>query len=70
MSVHKSLKAVGGLTRMRNVYTRAERVAILQREGRLSPEAGVIHLPKTKVQKLIKRAKKKKESTEEQKTEE
>ena len=69
MSVHKSLKAAEGLRRTRNVFTRAERVEILIREGRLSEEDDVIGLPKTKVPKLIKRAKVKKKKEEAEGTE-
>lgn len=70
MSVHKSLKVPGGLVRARNVFTRAERVAMLIREGRLSEDDDVVHLPKTKVPKLIKKGKAKKKKEEEAKTEE
>ena len=69
MSVHKSLKQAGGLQRVRNVFTRAERVAILLRDGRLKEGEGVIGLPKTKVPKLIKKAKAKKKKEEEVGTE-
>ena len=48
MSMDKSLKKGGGLTRERNVLTRAERLLILQEDGRWKPEQGVFNLPKTK----------------------
>jgi small basic protein (TIGR04137 family) len=48
MSMDKSLKKGGGLTRERNVLTRAERLALLQEDGRWTPEKGVFNLPKTK----------------------
>jgi small basic protein (TIGR04137 family) len=52
MSIDKSLKKGGGLTRARNVLTRAERMAVLQEEERWSPEKGVFNLPKTKYRRL------------------
>ena len=48
MSLDKSLKKGGGLTRARNVLTRAERLAVLQEDERWLPSAGVFNLPKTK----------------------
>ncbi len=52
MSIDKSLKKAGSLTRSRNVLTRAERLAILQEEERWLPTAGVFNLPKTKYRRL------------------
>src|SRR5262249_34005517 len=52
MSIDKSLKKAGGLTRARNVLTRAERLAVLQEDERWSPEKGVFNLPKTKYRRL------------------
>ncbi len=60
MSIHKSLRSGSGLTRARNVLTRAERVERMTREGRLKPGDPVIGLPKTKVFKAKKVKKKKK----------
>jgi len=60
MSIHKSLRSSSGLTRARNVLTRAERVERMTREGRLKPGDSVIGLPKTKVFKAKKVKKKKK----------
>ena len=40
MSIDKSLKKAGGLTRARNVLTRAERLALLQEDERWTPEQG------------------------------
>lgn len=48
MSMDKSLKKGGGLARERNVLTRAERLFLLQEDGRWTPEKGVFNLPKTK----------------------
>jgi small basic protein (TIGR04137 family) len=52
MSIDKSLKKGVGLTRARNVLTRAERLAVLQDEERWAPEKGVYNLPKTKFRRL------------------
>jgi small basic protein (TIGR04137 family) len=52
MSIDKSLKKGVGLTRSRNVLTRAERLALLQEEDRWRPEKGVFNLPKTKSRRL------------------
>jgi small basic protein (TIGR04137 family) len=61
MSVHKSLRSASGLSRSRSVLTRAERITILMRDGRLAEGAMVIGLPKTKVVKAKPKGKKKKE---------
>jgi small basic protein (TIGR04137 family) len=52
MSIDKSLKKASSLTRARNVLTRAERLAVLQEDGRWAPEKGVFNLPKTKYRRL------------------
>ena len=52
MSIDKSLKKGGGLTRARNVLKRAERLALLQEDERWTPEKGVFNLPKTKYRRL------------------
>jgi small basic protein (TIGR04137 family) len=52
MSIDKSLKKAGGLTRARNVLTRAERLAVLQEDERWTAEKGVYNLPKTKYRRL------------------
>ena len=52
MSIDKSLKKAGGLTRARNVLTRAERLALLQEDDLWSPAKGVFNLPKTKYRRL------------------
>jgi small basic protein (TIGR04137 family) len=52
MSIDKSLKKGIGLTRARNVLSRAERLAVLQDEERWTPEKGVFNLPKTKFRRL------------------
>ena len=52
MSLDKSLKKSGNMTRARNVLTRAERLAVLQEDERWAPEKGVYNLPKTKYRRL------------------
>ncbi len=52
MSLDKSLKKSASLARVRNVLTRAERLAILQEDDRWTPEKGVLNLPKTKYRRL------------------
>jgi small basic protein (TIGR04137 family) len=52
MSIDKSLKKAGGLTRARNVLTRPERLALLQEDERWTPAKGVFNLPKTKFRRL------------------
>lgn len=61
MSIHKSLKTAGKLVRARNVLTRAERIDILEKRRVWTPENGIYALPKTKVPKIKKGGKKKKE---------
>ena len=66
MSVHKSLKVRGKLTRMRNVLSRAERIAIMEKNRVWEAGDPVYGLPKTKVSKVKKGGKKKKKEEEEE----
>jgi len=52
MSIDKSLKKGGGLTRARNVLTRPERLALLQEDEKWKAVNGVYNLPKTKYRRL------------------
>ena len=52
MSLDKSLRKAGGLSRQRNVLTRPERLALLQEDEKWKPETGVYNLPKTKYRRL------------------
>ncbi len=52
MSLDKSLKKASGMSRSRNVLTRAERLAVLQEDEKWKPEVGVYNLPKTKYRRL------------------
>jgi small basic protein (TIGR04137 family) len=66
MSMHKSLSAKGRLKRHRNVLTRTERISKLEQEERWKQEANsVFSLPKVRVIRLKKGAKKKEEKAEE-----
>lgn len=56
MSVDKSLVSRVSMTRARNVYSRAERLEILKKEGRLG-DGQVLGLPKTRVEKVLKKVK-------------
>lgn len=65
MSIHKSLKLGNQLARARNVHTRAERMAKMIEEGKLTEEDSVFGLPKLKVRfKAIGKKKKKKKEAE------
>ncbi len=57
MSIDKSLVVRGRLGRSRSVYSRAERVKILEEEGRWSQEESVFGLPKVKSVRLKKKPK-------------
>ncbi len=65
MSVDKSLVSKLAMSRSRNVYTRTERLEILKREGRLRSDGSVLGLPKTRVEKTMKRVKVKEKKAEE-----
>lgn len=50
MSMDRSLKVHGGLTRTRSVLSRSERIAMMTDEGKFDPAANSpLGLPKTKV---------------------
>lgn len=50
MTMDPTLKTHGGMTKLRSVLTRAERIARLVDEGKFDPEAdSPLGLPKTKV---------------------
>ena len=59
MTIDKSLKIRSGAARSRNVLTRAERLALLQKNDRWSEGDGVLGLPKVKVMKVALKKKKK-----------
>ena len=64
MSVHNSLVPKSTLQRGRNVYTRAERLQILAKDGLWDEEKSVFGLPKVKTVVVEKGGKKKKKAPE------
>lgn len=63
MSIDKSLKRKGGMTRQRCVLTRAERILKMMENGSFA-ERSPFGLPKTRVQKIALKKKVKKEAAE------
>ena len=57
MSIHKSLKVNSGLVRARNVWTRAERIEALKKDGRLREGDSIYGLPKVRTQFKAKKRK-------------
>ena len=67
MTIDKSLKVKAGMTRARNVLTRAERLTKLSENDRWSEGDPVLGLPKVRVQKIsLKKKKKVKKADEEE----
>ena len=64
MSIDKSLKRKGGMTRARCVLTRAERITKMMEDGKWTDENTPFGLPKTRVQKIVLKKKPKKEAAE------
>jgi small basic protein (TIGR04137 family) len=64
MSIDKSLKRKGGMTRARCVLTRAERIAKMIEDGKWTDTSSPFGLAKTRVQKIVLKKKAKKEATE------
>ncbi len=48
MSMHRSFAGSGGLSKHRNVLTRAERLQRLKRDGSWTEEQGIFNLPKVR----------------------
>jgi small basic protein (TIGR04137 family) len=69
MSIHKSLKLGNQLARARNVHSRAERMAKMIEDGKLTEEDSVFGLPKLKVRFKTAGKKKKKKAEEGEETE-
>ncbi len=59
MTVDRTLVSKVSMARARNVYTRAERIELLKKSGRIQ-EGRAIGLPKTRVEKVVKKVKEKK----------
>ncbi len=64
MSIDKSLKRKGGMTRQRCVLTRAERIAKMMENGKWVDGQSPFGLAKTRVQKIVLKKKVKKEAAE------
>ncbi len=64
MSIDKSLKRKGGMTRQRCVLSRAERIAKMMENGKWTEGQSPFALPKTRVQKIVLKKKVKKEAAE------
>jgi small basic protein (TIGR04137 family) len=64
MSIDKSLKRKGGMTKTRCVLTRAERIAKMMENGQWGDGKSPYGLPKTRVQKIVLKKKAKKEAGE------
>ena len=52
MTMHNSFKGGGGLSKHRNVLSRAERIERLKADGRWEASEGVTNLPKVRNIKL------------------
>lgn len=64
MSIDKSLKRKGGMTRTRCVLKRTERIATMMENGRWTEGQSPFGLPKTRVMKIAVKKKAKKEEGE------
>ena len=64
MTIDKSLKIRKGISRSRNVLTRAERISRLQDQDRWTETDGPFGLPKVRVYKVVLKKKKKKKGEE------
>ena len=68
MTMDRSLKVQAGAIKTRNVLTRAERIAQLQKQERFDEEASVVGMAKVRVQKVsLKRKKKVKKADDDKK---
>ena len=61
MSIDKSLKRKGGMTRTRCVLKRSERILKMMEDGKWADGKSPFGLPKTRVQKVVLKKKAKKE---------
>ncbi len=66
MSIDKSLKRKGGMTRNRCVMKRSERILKMMEDGKFADGQSPFGLPKTRVAKTIIGKKKKKKAKEEE----
>jgi small basic protein (TIGR04137 family) len=66
MSIHKSLVSSGRLKRHRNVLTRTERIATLEKDEKWTEDDSVFSLPKVRVIRIKRAQTKKKVAAEEE----
>ena len=59
MTLDRSLKVKAGAIKARNVLTRAERIAQLQRQEKFNEEDNILGMPKVRVMKVSLKKKKK-----------
>ncbi len=62
MSIDKSLKRKGGMSRIRCVLKRSERIAKMMEDGKFAGDRSPYGLPKTRVAKVVLKKKAKKEA--------
>ena len=67
MTLDRSLKVRAGAIKARNVLTRAERIAQLQRQDKFNEEDNIIGMPKVRVMKVSLKKKKKVKKAEDEK---
>ncbi|MCD0461051.1 small basic protein [Roseiconus lacunae] len=67
MTLDRSLKVRAGAIKTRNVLTRAERIAQLQRQEKFNESDDVLGMPKTRVMKVSLKKKKKVKKAEDDK---
>ena len=64
MSIDKTLKRKRGMNKVRSVYTRQERIAIMTSEDKWTEETGPFNLPKQRIMRMVVGKKKKKKAAE------
>ena len=67
MTLDRSLKVRAGAIKTRNVLTRAERIAQMQKQDRFNEEENVLGMAKTRVMKVSLKKKKKVKKAEDEK---
>jgi len=67
MTLDRSLKVRAGAIKSRNVLTRAERIAQLQRQDKFNEEDDILGMPKVRVVKVSLKKKKKVKKAEDDK---
>ena len=67
MTLDRSLKVKAGAIKARNVLTRAERIAQLQKQDKFNEDDNIIGMPKVRVTKVSLKKKKKVKKAEDEK---